>query len=75
MPGQDRDVHTVTLGDGWANKVGGTQVGGTHRTQETAIEAGRVLAMQNRSEHSIHTKDGKIREKNSYGNDPRSIRG
>lgn len=75
MAGQARDVHTVALGDGWINKVGGTQVGGTHRTQETAIEAGRVLATQNRSEHSIHGKDGTIREKKSYGTDPRSIPG
>ncbi len=75
MAGQARDVQTVALGDGWVNKVGGTQVGGTHKTQEAAIVAGRLLATQNRSDHTIHGKDGKIREKTSYGNDPRSIRG
>jgi Uncharacterized protein conserved in bacteria (DUF2188) len=75
MAGQAKDVHTVPLGDGWINEVGGARVGAVHRTQEAAIVAGRALAMQNQSEHSVHGKDGKIREKNSYGNDPRSIRG
>jgi hypothetical protein len=76
MAGHERDVHTVPLGDGWVNMVGGAQIGGTHRTQEAAIEAGRALAMQNRSEHTIHGQDGKIREQNSYGygHDPRDIR-
>jgi hypothetical protein len=75
MAGQAKDVHTVPLGDGWINEVSGARVGAVHRTQEVAIEAGRVLAMQKRSEHTIHGKAGKIREKNSYGNDPRDIRG
>lgn len=75
MAGQQKDVQTVPLGDGWVNKVGGIQVGATHKTEETAAAAGRQLAMQNKSEHSIHGKDGKIREKKSYGNDPRDIRG
>lgn len=75
MAGQQKDVQTVPLGDGWVNKVDGAQVGETFRTEETAAAAGRQLAMQNRSEHLIHGKDGKIREKTSYGNDPRDIRG
>lgn len=75
MASPDRNVQTVPIGDGWGNKVGGTQVGETFRTQDAAVEAGRQLAMQNRGEHSIHGTDGKIREKNSYGNDPRDSRG
>jgi hypothetical protein len=75
MSGQNTEVQTVSLGDGWANKVGGIEVGGVYRTQEEAIAAGRQLAMQNHSEHTVHGKDGKIREKTSYGNDPREIRG
>lgn len=75
MAGQERNVQTVPMGDGWANKVGGMQIGETFRTQEAAVAAGRQLAMQSRAEHSIHGTDGKIREKNSYGNDPRDSRG
>lgn len=75
MAGQSRDVQTVPMGDGWANKVGGMQVGEVFRTQEEATTAGRQLATQNRSEHTIHGQDGKIKEKNSYGTDPRDIRG
>ena len=75
MAGQNTDVQTVSMGDGWVNKVSGLQVGGIFRTQEEAIAAGRELAMQSASEHSIHGKDGTIREKTSYGNDPREIRG
>ena len=75
MAGQNRDVQTVPVGDGWANKVDGMQVGGVFRTQQEAAAAGRDLATQNRSEHTIHGQDGKIREKNSYGTDPREIRG
>lgn len=75
MPNQERDVQTVALGDTWVNKVGGMQVGGAYRTQAEAIEAGKQLAMQSRSEHVIHGQDGKIRDKTSYGNDPRNIPG
>ena len=75
MAGQSKDVQTVPIGDGWANKVDGMQVGGVFRTQEEAANAGRQLATQNGSEHTIHGQDGKIREKNSYGSDPRDIRG
>lgn len=75
MANQNRDVQTVAMGDAWVNKVGGAQVGGTYRTQAEAIDAGKQLAMQGKSEHTIHGADGKIREKTSYGNDPRSIQG
>jgi Uncharacterized protein conserved in bacteria (DUF2188) len=75
MATQSRDVQTVPMGDGWINKVGGAQVGPTHRTEEVAVAAGRLLARANGSEHTIHGKDGTIKQKNSYGNDPRDIRG
>lgn len=75
MAGQRKDVQTVQAGGAWVNKVGGAQVGGAFETQDAAIAAGRQLAIQNQSEHVIHGKDGKIREKKSYGNDPREIRG
>lgn len=38
--------------------------------QREAIEIGRELARNQHSELVIHGRDGKIRQKNSYGNDP-----
>ena len=54
--------------------VGGQQAGGTHRTQQDAIAAGKAIAQRERSDLVVHGEDGKIRSKDSYGNDPRSIR-
>lgn len=42
----------------------------TFDTQTEAIEKAREIAINQESEVVIHGKDGKIREKNSYGNDP-----
>lgn len=64
-------VHTVPNpnGTGWVNKEDG-QVISTHRTKETAVNAGRRVAQREAVEHTIHRRDGTIGEKNSYGNDP-----
>lgn len=42
----------------------------TFDTQAEAIEKAREIAINQESEVVIHGKDGKIREKNNYGNDP-----
>ena len=39
------------------------------RTQKESIEIARKIAINKQSEVVIHNKEGKIREKNSYGND------
>lgn len=44
-------------------------------TQREAIEIAKGLAQKNESEMLIHGKNGRIREKNSYGNDPYPPRG
>ena len=66
-----RTVHTVPnpKGSGWANEVGG-HVTSEHRKQSTAIKEGRRQAINLETEHVIHNREGQIREKNSYGNDP-----
>jgi transcriptional regulator with XRE-family HTH domain len=65
------NVHTTPnpSGAGWVNQVGG-QVVSRHRTQGNAVERGREIARDARTEHVIHRPDGSIRDKNSYGNDP-----
>ena len=64
-------VHTVPDrdGEGWANEVSGVLVS-RHRTREHAVRRGRAIARRAHTEHVIHTRDGRIAEKNSYGNDP-----
>lgn len=70
-------VHTVPSEGprkGWWNKVDG-RILSRHRTKETAVAAGRVMAQQLEVEHHIHRSDGVITEKNSYGNDAFPPRG
>jgi len=39
-------------------------------TQYKAVEIARGIAIKQQSEVVIHAQNGRIREKNSYGNDP-----
>lgn len=41
-----------------------------HNTQRAAIKTGRPLAQNNKSEIVIHDRENRIRDKDSYGNDP-----
>lgn len=65
-------VHVVPRsGGGWAVERGGAErASKVTRTQEQAIKAGKTIAERERDELVIHGEDGRIREKNSYGNDP-----
>lgn len=67
-----RSQHVVKNPDGgWSVKKGGsTKATKVHRTQEDAIEHGRSIAKNQKAEFYIHGRDGKIREKDSYGRDP-----
>jgi len=42
----------------------------TFDTQQEAEKFGRVLAKKEKTEFVLHGRDGRIREKDSYGNDP-----
>jgi hypothetical protein len=66
-----KEVHTVPnpKGSGWVNEVN-HQITSEHRKQSNAIEEGRKQAIQLETEHVIHNRQGHIREKNSYVNDP-----
>ncbi|MGH7146419.1 MAG: DUF2188 domain-containing protein [Nitrospiraceae bacterium] len=41
-----------------------------HDTQDRAIEAGREIARNNKAELVVHDSQNRIRDKDSYGNDP-----
>lgn len=71
-----KQVHVTKRDNGWAVKTAGSEkaVKITH-TQKEAIEVGKSIAQNQKSELIIHGTDGKIREKNSYGNDPQSTKG
>ena len=66
-----KNVHVVKHDDGWAvKKEGNERATSVHRTQQQAIEVGRESAKTERSELVIHGRDGRIRDKDSFGNDP-----
>ena len=46
-----------------------------HSTQREAISAAREAAIRQGSEMLIHGKNGRIRERSTYGNDPHPPKG
>ena len=63
--------HVVPRNGRWAvRKSGSTRVSRYFKTQGEAIEAARDIAKREHTELYIHGSDGRIRERNSYGNDP-----
>jgi hypothetical protein len=66
-------VHTVPAEAGWKNvHEGSDRALSTHSTKAEAQRAGRDRARSEKVEHVVHTKDGRVSERNSYGNDPAS---
>ena len=62
-------------GGGWSVKREGTsRSAGNFATQKEAIKRGKELAKKARRELIIVNKQGLIRSKDSYGNDPRSVK-
>lgn len=70
------NVHIVPHEQGWAVRIEGNErVTSIHPTQEDAANAGRDRARREGSELLIHGENGRIRERNSYGEDPFPPRG
>jgi hypothetical protein len=70
------DVHVMPGDKGWRVQVEGT--GGarsTHSTQAEAAKTARRIARQSQTELLIHGRDGKVRERSTYGRDPRRTKG
>jgi len=66
-----KNQHVVKHNDGWAVKgEGNTKATVVTKTQEQAIERAREISRNQESELLIHGRDGKIRNRDSYGNDP-----
>lgn len=66
-----KNIHVTHRQDGtWAViGEGNKRASSLHPTQGEAIEAGRPLAEQNRSELVIHDRENRIRDKDSFGPD------
>lgn len=63
-------------GNGWDVKRDGAERASAHfDTQKEAIDAGRIISRNQGTEFAIHGRDGKIRSKDSHGNDPFPPRG
>ncbi len=70
MP-KKKDVHIVPHVNGWAAlREGNSRASSVHRTQADAIRQGSEMAKQDRVELVTHGRDGRIRDSDSYGNDP-----
>ena len=66
-----KNQHVVLKGNQWGVKgEGNSKCSSLHDTQKEAIDAGRDIARNQQSELVIQGTNGRIREKNSYGNDP-----
>lgn len=76
MPKTKQSIHVVPSDDGWrVEREGQKRAIATARTQKEAAARGREVARKDQVEFLLHGRDGKIREKDSYGHDPRNIPG
>lgn len=73
----NKNQHVTPHKDGGWQVKGEGNIRATARTetQLDAIKIAREIAINNKSEVIIHGQNGRIREKNSYGNDPFPPRG
>jgi hypothetical protein len=67
-----KDVMVGPTGDGrWSVKrPGNDRASSIHDTQRAAADAGEKIAKADKVDLIIRGRDGKIRSKDSYGNDP-----
>lgn len=66
-----KNQHIVPSDGKWAVKgEGNSKATSVFDTQKQAIDAGKEIAINQESELLIHGRNGQIRERNSYGNDP-----
>jgi hypothetical protein len=57
---------------GWeVARQGSPRAVSTHRTQQAAINKGKPLAKRERTEFVLKGRTGRVRDRSSYGSDPR----
>ena len=72
MPNKKGSHHVVPNPDGgWDIKKGGAARSSGHfNRKQDAVDFGRQISRNQRTEFYIHKKDGRIQKKDSHGNDP-----
>ncbi|KAB2846051.1 MAG: DUF2188 domain-containing protein [Hyphomicrobiaceae bacterium] len=56
---------------GWSvRRTGSARASRVFDTQEAAVDYARDIAKRQKTELYVHGRDGTIRERDSYGNDP-----
>lgn len=66
-----KNQHVVPTNGRWGIRgEDNTRLTQTFDTQREAYERAREIAINQQSELFIHNRQGRIRERNSYGNDP-----
>ena len=66
-----KNVHVVPHEGHWdVIREGATRPLSIHDDQQRAFEAGRLAAQRSHGEVFLHGEDGRIRERNTYGDDP-----
>lgn len=71
-----RGQHVAPREGGWGvRRAGASRATGVYATQKEAIDAATRIARNQQTDVYVHGRDGRIRERNSYGNDPYPPRG
>jgi hypothetical protein len=73
MANKKKGVHVTPRGNKWAvMREGNERATSLHDTQAEAVKKGRETARRDKTEFILHNQQGEIRERDSYGSDPRS---
>ena len=71
MSKKNQWVAPINGGNQWGVRgEGNDRLTSIHETQRQAIDRARDIAINQQSEMFIQVRDGQIRERNSYGDDP-----
>ncbi len=66
-----KNQHVVPNNGNWAVKgEGNSKATSIHQTKASAIIAAKEIAKNQKSELVIHGRNGRIQDKDSFGNDP-----
>jgi len=66
-----RNQHVVPNNGDWGVRgEGNNRLTSRHHSQQEAINAAKGIAKNEKAEVVIHGRDGRIRDKDSYGTDP-----
>ncbi len=76
MKGISSNQHVIPHSNGWAVKrAGASRDTKVFQSQSEAIDFAKGVAKRHQSELFIHSREGRIRERNTYGKDPNPPKG